>query len=292
MTGVAGSRILVTGSSGLLGAAVVAELASAGYTVTGLDRREGAAEIFHRDDLSSVGRLAEIMSGMSGVVHCAAIPNPHAAPEEVIYATNVMTTANVLLAAERAGVSRVIYASSQSALGFAYAPEIVTPDALPIDEMHMCRPLEAYGLSKLVGEKFCAMVSARSSVITLALRFPVIWAVKNFDLHIRRRLDDPVQAAKSQWAYVDLRDACRACRIAIGVQTDFRHRIYNIGAFWPFDMRDPSNTLIRAYGVVSATDAEFVPGDAVFAPARALSELKFKSRWRWHRNHVEDSWNN
>lgn len=283
-------RILLTGSLGHLGAAVARELGGAGHDLTCIDRLAadgGTPGTFVRDDLSDVGRLAGLLKGMDAVVHCAAIATLHAAPEETVFATNVTTTANMLLAAERTGISRFVYASSQSALGFAYAPHIVAPDRLPVDETHPCRPVEGYGLSKRVGEQFCEMISARSAMTTVPLRFPVIWSHERFEAHTRKRLDDPVQAAKSQWAYVDLRDAAAGCRLAVEVPVEHRHRVFNISADRPFELADPAATLRRAYGDVEGLDAVAASGASVFDAGRAAAELGFRARWRWTRTRVE-----
>lgn len=283
-------RILLTGSTGHLGAAVARELAGAGYDLTCIDRLVPDGNPpgnFVRDDLSDVARLAGLLKGMDAVVHCAAIATLHAAPEETVFATNVTTTANMLLAAERAGVGRFVYASSQSALGFAYAPRIVAPDRLPVDETHPCRPVEGYGLSKQVGEQFCQTISARSSMTTAALRFPVIWSHERFEAHTRKRLDDPVQAAKSQWAYVDLRDAALGCRLAAETRAAHRHRVYNIGADRPFELADPAATLRASYGDVAGLAEAAASGLAIFDASRAAAELGFRPCWRWNRARVE-----
>ncbi len=283
-------RILLTGSLGHLGAAVARELAGAGHELTCIDRRPPDGNppgAFVRDDLSDVGRLAGLMNGMDAVVHCAAIARLHAAPEETVFATNVTTTANMLLAAERAGIGRFVYASSQSALGFAYAPRIVPPDRLPVDETHPCRPVEGYGLSKRVGEQLCEMVSARSAMTSVALRFPVIWSHERFEAHTRKRLDDPVQAAKSQWAYVDLRDAATACRLVSEVTLTHPHRVYNIGASRPFELTDAAVILRVSYGEVDGLSDVLASGDALFDTTRARFELGFQAQWCWNRMRVE-----
>ncbi|MBL8833264.1 MAG: NAD(P)-dependent oxidoreductase [Rhodospirillales bacterium] len=284
------ARILLTGALGHLGTAVARELAGAGHALTCVDRLAPAGDppgTFARDDLSDVGRLAGLMKGMDAVVHCAAIATLHAAPEETVFSTNVTTTANMLLAAERSGIGRFVYASSQSALGFAYAPRVVPPDRLPVDETHPCRPVEGYGLSKRVGEQLCEMVSARSAMATVALRFPVIWSHERFKAHTRKRLDDPVQAAKSQWAYVDLRDAATGCRLAAEIRLAHLHRVINIGTDRPFELADAAATLRTAYGDVEGLAAVAASGGPVFDASRASAELGFRPRWRWTRAGVE-----
>ncbi|MBX3540454.1 MAG: NAD(P)-dependent oxidoreductase [Chelatococcus sp.] len=281
--------ILVTGAAGLLGRAVVPTLHSAGHRVVALDRVEGPVPDGVRpvvDDLSDRGRLEHLLDGIDTVVHCAAYATPQAAREEVVFAGNVTATTNILLAAEATGISRFVYASSQSALGLAYAPRIIPPDSLPVDETHPCRPREGYALSKLVGEQICAMVAARSSVTITALRFPVIWAAERFAEHTAKRLGDPAQAAKSQWAYVDVRDAARACRLAIdrGAQEGFA--LYNIAAPWPFAMPEAETTLATVYGELPRL-AGWHPGQAVLSPEKARRELGFVAEWRWTPDAIE-----
>jgi len=280
--------ILVTGVAGLLGRAVADSFAAEGASVLGLDRRkpDGFGSAFAIDDLSDVDRLARRFAGAAAVIHCAAIARLGDAAEAVIYDNNVSTTAHVAFAAEKAGVARLVYASSQSALGFAYAPVVVAPAYVPIDEDHPAAPVEAYGLSKLTGERLCEMVSRRGGPTCLALRFPVIWVERLFAENTRRRLDNPVQAAKSQWAYIDLRDAAQACRIAASAPAIAPFRIYNIAAPWPFDMDDAVAQLTAHYGAAIETRMNWRPGDAVFASDRARTELGFTAQWRWSRDGI------
>jgi nucleoside-diphosphate-sugar epimerase len=195
----------------------------------------------------------------------------------------------MLLAAERVGIRRFVYASSQSVLGFAYATRVIPPDWLPVDETHPCRPVEGYGLSKRVGEQLCEMVSARSAMTTVVLRFPVIWSHERFEAHTRKRLDDPVQAAKSQWAYVDLRDAAAGCRLASEVLVAHRHSVYNIGAYWPFELVDAAATLRASYGDVAGLDAVAASGKTLFDISRAAADLGFRAIWRWSRDGIKNA---
>jgi len=276
--------IVVTGVAGLLGGAVAALLTSEGSRVLGLDRRrpQGTAGFpFEIDDLSDAGVLTRRFDGAAAVIHCAAIARLGDAPEAEIFSNNTATTMNVVLAAEAAGVKRLLYVSSQSALGLAYAPRVVTPDYLPVDEAHPARPLEAYGLSKLVGEGICEMAARRGRLACLAIRFPVIWHEAAFAECTGRRLGNETQAAKSQWAYVDLRDAARACAVATRASVVEPFRVFNIAAPWPFHMPDPADALARYYGDEVPTRAGWTSGDAVFSAKRAHSELGFRAEWQW-----------
>jgi UDP-glucose 4-epimerase len=120
-------RILVTGHRGNVGAPVAAHLARLGHEVVGFDRVEGADLL----DLAEVRRAA---AGCAAIVHLGALAHDTAGRPEQIMAVNVLGTWHVLLAAETAGVTRVIHFSSAQVFGIADGERL--PDYLPVDDAH------------------------------------------------------------------------------------------------------------------------------------------------------------
>src|SRR5512139_1222615 len=117
------SRIAVTGGSGKLGRAVVVELLEHGYEVVNLDRVPPAEPRcpFTRIDLTDYGQTYEALTsidsrytGIDAVVHLAAIPGPGVATNAVTFANNVTATYNVFAAARAAGITTVVWASSET----------------------------------------------------------------------------------------------------------------------------------------------------------------------------------
>ena len=105
------ARVVVTGGSGKLGDAVVADLVEHGYDVVNVDLVPAVVERtqFVRVDLTDYGQTVEVLSaidsryrGVDAVVHLAAIPGPGAAPNATIFANNILSTYNVFAGA-RAG---------------------------------------------------------------------------------------------------------------------------------------------------------------------------------------------
>src|SRR5690349_16973773 len=150
-------RILVTGARGKVGAATIHRLLRSDHEVTAVDIAppvyERTREVrYVQADLADAGHTAAVVPGHDAVVHAAAIASPVKNPPHVIFQNNVMSTYNVIEAAERAGVSRVVHLSSETVPGFSYPTRPFRADFAPIDESHRVAPQDGYALSKSVGE--------------------------------------------------------------------------------------------------------------------------------------------
>lgn len=138
-------RILITGSSGLVGTAVSKALEARGVAVDRLDLRE-TGESF--GDVRDLQRVASVVDRCDGVVHLAAVSRVVAGEREpaLCRATNVGGVNNVLQSAATAGRRPwVIFASSREVYG--------QPEHLPVNEDCPVRPVNVYGRSKVAGEE-------------------------------------------------------------------------------------------------------------------------------------------
>lgn len=204
-------KIVVTGSGGRLGRTVVSEL-RASHEVIGVDVG-GAVGSVRLDlmDLDATTRLLEA-ERPEAVVHLAAIAVPFSAPESRILDINITLSAHVLEAAERAGVTRVIAASSPTVYG--YGREGWLPTALPLDEREPVQPWHAYALSKVCVEELVATTArARPGMRTATFRPAYVIAPEEWlgaptqqGHTLVERLRDPALAAVSLFNYVDARD--------------------------------------------------------------------------------------
>ena len=218
-------RVLVTGSSGRVGRAVVNDLLAREFDVVRADRvrsaddRHGRKVRFIETDLSDVGQVAGAMEGCDAVVHLGAIPNPYDHPDEVVFINNVGATFATLQAARLLGVKKAVIASSLSALGTAYAPVPFAPPYAPVDEDSPMLNHDVYGLSKEVDERTAEMFHRRTGMQVIALRFH--WVASHAEARAAAEAlkADPAKdnSWRLFWGYVDLRDAATICRLSVEV---------------------------------------------------------------------------
>jgi UDP-glucose 4-epimerase len=168
-------QVIVTGGLGGSGRWIVDRLAGDGHEVTCVDQHTVDSDRENVDcravELTDAGRVYDLVQEVDpdAVVHWAAIPDPlnHAGVE--VFENNVVSTYNVLNAAGRADAD-VVWASSESALGFPFADEKPLPASLPLDEAHPLWPEDPYGVSKEAGEAVGRMVARRDGVGVVSIR--------------------------------------------------------------------------------------------------------------------------
>jgi nucleoside-diphosphate-sugar epimerase len=230
-----GQRICVTGASGKAGRAVVRELREHGYDVVVTDiavTREDLYEGMLRADLTDYGQaletlqgpgvprgvreLVEELRGTDAVVHLANIPAPQIATPAVTFNANVAMNFNVFMAAARLGLSRVVWASSETTLGLPFE---VPPKYAPVDEDHYPYPTTTYALSKVVSETTATHIAQWSGIPFVALRFSNIMAPADYE-DFPSYWADPADRKWNLWGYVDERDVAAACRLALSAPQD------------------------------------------------------------------------
>ncbi len=158
--------ILVTGSTGRVGRAVVAALRAKGRDVRGFDLRPSGADgdevVGSLEDAAQLGRA---VAGVSDVLHLGAFMSWSPADRDRMFAVNVEGTRRLLDAASAQGIRRFVFASS----GEVY-PEN-RPEFLPVTEDHPLNPNSPYGLTKLLGEELVRFHQRSGAMQTVILRF-------------------------------------------------------------------------------------------------------------------------
>lgn len=165
------SHYLVTGGAGFIGTNLVKKLFADGHSVTVLDNyaagkkeeRIQAGVTYVEGDIRNTADLDKVCAGVDGIFHLAALPRVTFSVEHPweTHDTNVNGTLQVLLAAERHKIKRVVFSSSSSTYG-AQEKKLLRED-MPK------KPISPYALHKFVGEHYCRLFAELYGVETVSL---------------------------------------------------------------------------------------------------------------------------
>jgi nucleoside-diphosphate-sugar epimerase len=209
--------IAVTGGSGKLGRAVVQALRDEGNEVLVLDRVASPGGT--RVDLSDYGQTVDALlgvqdrhEGLDAIVHLAAIPAPGIVPDAETFRNNMLTTFNVFQGAKRAGIRRIVYASSETVLGL---PFDTPPPYIPVDEEYDTRPESVYSMVKRLEEDMAKTFVRWDAALSItALRFSNVMAPEDY-AEFPSFDADPLLRKWNLWGYIDARDGAQAVSRAL-----------------------------------------------------------------------------
>jgi nucleoside-diphosphate-sugar epimerase len=212
-------RIAVTGGSGKLGRHVVRRLTEDGHQVLNLDRAGTRSPGLVVVDLRNYGQVLDVLLGLDdrhegfdAVVHLGAIPAPGIIPDAATFENNMLSTYNVFQAARRAGIKKVVYASSETVLGL---PFDVDPPYIPVDEEYPARPESTYSLVKHLEEQMAVELTRWDPELSIVgLRFSNVMDVEDYEKF--PSFDSDANLRKwNLWGYIDGRDGAQAVARAL-----------------------------------------------------------------------------
>jgi UDP-glucose 4-epimerase len=285
-------RILVTGSAGHLGEALVRTLRETGHDVVGLDRLPSA----HTDVVASVTDRTAVRSAMAGadaVLHTATLHKPHVLTHDrqAFVETNVTGTLVVLEEAVAAGVGAFVCTSTTSAFGEALTPGDGAPAAW-ITEDVVPRPRNIYGATKVAAEDLCELVARDHGLPCLILRTSRFFPEQDDDEQVRSGYPDAnVKVNELLYRRIDLSDVVGAHLAAVAGAPRIGFGRYVVSATTPFAPDDLAELRRNAPAVVERLFPEFpdlyarlgwrmFPGiDRVYVNDRARRELGWEPRY-------------
>jgi UDP-glucose 4-epimerase len=210
-------KIAITGGSGSIGRAIIAQALRRGDDIVSIDRVPPAeaddAIRFVRADVGDYDALLAAIEGCDALIHMAAIPSPFRDPDHVVHNNNVVGSYNAMRAAIEVGIRRICQASSVNAIGLSYS-RAAHFDYFPIDEAHPNHTEEPYGLSKWICEQQADTFARRYDDIAVAsIRFH--WVVPDRAVAAARFNIPEQEVARHLWAYTLREPAARACLISL-----------------------------------------------------------------------------
>jgi nucleoside-diphosphate-sugar epimerase len=281
-------RICVTGATGKAGLAAVLHLREHGHEVVATDialSGDDVAAGVMAADLTDYGQATEVLRGTDAVVHLANIPAPGRSTPAVTFHANVAMNFNIFHAAAALGLSRVVWASSETTLGlpFGHGPE-QSPGApgelryAPVDEDHFPYPSTTYALSKVTSETIAEQISRWSGIPFVGLRISNI-----MEPHDYRRFPsywpDPHSRKWNLWGYVDVRDVAAACRL--GLEADVTGSQNVIIAAADTVMNRPSRDLLAEVFPSVPLNREIAEFSTLLAVDRAKQVIGYEPGHSW-----------
>lgn len=173
-------KVVVTGGAGFIGSHLVDALIDEGYDVHVIDnlvngKKENvnAKAKLHKKDITDLKALQSVFKKADYVFHLAALPRVQFSIKYPIesHNANVNGTLNVLIAAHKAQVKKVIYSASSSAYG--------DQKTMPLVETMLPMPKSPYGLQKQIGESYCRVWSEVYGLPTVCLRYFNVYGPRN-----------------------------------------------------------------------------------------------------------------
>jgi nucleoside-diphosphate-sugar epimerase len=214
------ARVAVTGSSGKLGRAVVTHLLESGWDVLALDRVPSARTDVESSivDLTDAGQAFEALAGfdehapVDALVHLAAVPAPGLMPNSAVFTNNATTSYNVYAAALRAGIRKIVWASSETVLGLPFDED---PPYVPVDEEYTPRPTTTYSLVKTLEEEMARQLCRWHPDLSMTgLRFSNVMYPEDYAAF--PGYDESTAARRwNLWGYIDARDGAQAVRLGL-----------------------------------------------------------------------------
>jgi len=285
-------RVLVTGSSGHLGEALVRVLGRDGIDVVGLDVLPSpwTAIVGSVADRAVVRRAIE---GVDAVVHAATLHKPHVGSHrrQDFVDTNVTGTLNLLEEAVATGVGRFVFTSSTTTFGRALTPPAgapaawITEDVVPV-------PKNIYGITKLAAENLCELVHRSHKLPCLILRTSRFFPEADDSKETRNSYEDD-NAKVNEFLYrrADIEDIVSAHVLALQRARSIAFGRYIVSATTPFtrgdlqELHTQAAAVVRRYAprygdIYAARGWKMFPAiDRVYINERARADLGWQPRF-------------
>ena len=291
-------RILFTGGSGKAGKHVIPYLLEQGHQILNVDLTPlnysgvnnlmaditDSGQIFNA--MSSYISLEELDSGngvqpFDAVVHFAAVPRILLKPDNETFRINTIGTYNVIEAAVKLGIKKIIIASSETTYGICFSDGKTDPHSLPLEEDYDVDPMDSYGLSKVVNEKTARSFQRRSGFDIYALRIGNVIEPHEYAELFPHYFKNPEVRRRNAFCYIDARDLGQIVDLCLQ-KNDLGYQVFNAGN----DDNGaiiPTKELAEKFFPNVPITREMGEYEALFSNRKIREILGFKERHNWRK---------
>ncbi|MEP4033376.1 NAD(P)-dependent oxidoreductase [Roseibium polysiphoniae] len=293
-------RILFTGGSGKAGRHVVPYLLDAGHRVVNVDLtpldHPGVDNL--TADITQSGEMFNVMTSYANfdelepglgvpafdaVVHFAAVPRILIHPDNKTFAINTVGTYNVIEAAVKLGIRKIIIASSETTYGVCFADGVINPEVLPVEEDYDVNPMDSYGLSKVVNEQTARAFQRRSGFDIYALRIGNVIEPHEYD-RFPDFFANPAQRRRNIFCYIDARDLGQIVDLCLA-RDGLGYQIFNAGNDTN-SVDIPNTEILSRFFPDVPVSRDLGEHEALFSNRKIREVLGFSENHNW-RKHVK-----
>ncbi|WP_370539338.1 NAD-dependent epimerase/dehydratase family protein [Algoriphagus sp. AK58] len=215
------------------------------------------------------------------VVHFAAVPRILIKPDNETFRVNTVGTYNVIEAAVKLGIKKIIIASSETTYGICFSDGKTDPKYLPLDEHYDVDPMDSYGLSKVVNEQTARSFQRRTGVDIYALRIGNVIEPHEYETLFPYYFKHPEVRRRNAFCYIDARDLGQIVDLCL--QKDgLGYQVFNAGNDHNGAII-PSRELAERFFPGVPLTRELEEHEALFSNRKIREVLGFKEQHNWRK---------
>jgi nucleoside-diphosphate-sugar epimerase len=247
-------------------------------------------------DITDSGQMFNAMSSYAGfdeleagngvpkfdaVVHFAAVPRILIRPDNETFRVNTIGTYNVIEAAVKLGIKKIIIASSETTYGICFSDGKTNPDALPLEEDYDVNPMDSYGLSKVVNEKTARSFQRRSGFDIYALRIGNVIEPHEYAELFPHYFKNPAVRRRNAFCYIDGRDLGQIVDLCLK-KDNLGYQVFNAGNNHNGAII-PSKELAEQFFPGVPITRELEEHEALFSNRKIREMLGFSEQHNWQK---------